>query len=210
MNEKDIERIVHLHTRLITLKLLPRTGWLQRGMMNVESIAEHTFSVASLALMVGDIHADMDRGRVLAIALLHDIAEALVGDLPFSARRLFGAEAKQQAERRAMIELLEGLPQADEYLALWEEYVEGSSREARLVKQLDRVEMLAQALAYERAGHRAMAEFWEDIDDWWSEEFPAVQAMIKRLISERNSLNGVSNGVSYVASKNGSSNQVRN
>lgn len=182
--------IQHLHARLLTLKLLPRTGWLQRGVVNVESIAEHTFGVATLALFIGDMIPDLDRGRLLSIALLHDMAEALVGDLPFSARRLFGSEAKHQAEQRGMVELLHTMPNAAEYLMLWEEYAEGTSREARLIKQLDRVEMLTQALAYEQAGSRAMGEFWEDVDEGWSDEFPLIQALVDCLKVQRSKLHG--------------------
>ncbi len=202
MDNQNAAAILDLHARLITLKLLPRTGWLQRGMANVESIAEHTFSVAALAMMVSDLHPHLDRGRVVSIALLHDIAEALVGDLPYSARRLFGAEAKQAAEHRAMVELIDALPQAETYLELWTEYAEGQSPEARLVKQLDRVEMLSQALAYERAGHRAMAEFWEDSDEGWSNEFPIVRELVNRLVEERARLNQIT----YTTTTNGNGN----
>ena len=87
-----------------------------------------------------------------------------------------------------MGELLSGLPQANDYIALWEEYTCGGSREARFVKALDRVEMLAQALAYERAGNRALGEFWDDADQGWSEEFPAVRALAQQLVDERRAL----------------------
>ncbi|MBC8075069.1 MAG: HD family hydrolase [Chloroflexales bacterium] len=180
--------LLALFNRLLSLKLLPRAGWLQRGVASAESVAEHTFGVAALALLVGDIEPDIDRGRVLAIALLHDMAEALLGDLPATARRLVGADVKRRAEGLALEELLAGLPQAGDYRALWEEYAQGSSREARLVKALDRVEMLAQALAYERAGNRALGEFWDDAEQGWSEEFPAVRALAQQLVDERQAL----------------------
>ncbi|EFO78962.1 metal-dependent phosphohydrolase [Oscillochloris trichoides DG-6] len=182
-----VSALFELQSRLMSLKLLPRTGWLQRGMRDVESIAEHTFAVASLAMLIGDQQPGLDRGRLLAIALLHDLAEALIGDLPASARRLFGATAKREAERRAMLELFAGLPQSDEYLALWDEYCAGASQEARLVKALDHLEMLAQALAYERAGSRALHEFWED-EGALVDEFPLVRALTDRLYAERNKL----------------------
>ncbi|NTV63154.1 MAG: HD domain-containing protein [Oscillochloris sp.] len=187
--DSQITALYELQSRLLSLKLLPRTGWLQRGMRDVESIAEHTFGVATLAMLVGDQQPDIDRGRLLAIALLHDIAEALIGDLPATARRLFGVAAKREAERRAMIELFAGLPQAAEYLELWDEYCTGGSREARLVKALDHLEMLAQALAYERAGSRALSEFWEG-EGMQGEEFPLVRELTARLYSERDKLLG--------------------
>jgi putative hydrolase of HD superfamily len=177
MNNSQAASILALNDRLLALKLLPRTGWLQRGQATPESVADHTFGVASLALFIGDQIPDIDRGRLLSMALLHDMAEALCGDLPVGARRYFGAEAKREAERRAMLELLQDVPNAEQYMELWDDYTARASREARLLKQLDRLEMLAQALAYERAGNRAMAEFWEDIDEGWSDEFPLVRAM---------------------------------
>jgi putative hydrolase of HD superfamily len=190
MDDQRITALYDLQSRLMSLKLLPRTGWLQRGMRNVESIAEHTFAVAALALLVGDQQPGIDRGRLLAIALLHDIAESLIGDLPASARRLFGAAAKREAERRAMVELFTGLPQVEEYLELWDEYCTGGSKEARLVKALDHVEMLAQALAYERAGSRALNEFWED-EGALANEFPLVRELTARLYAERDKLMGM-------------------
>lgn len=185
MKDQRAATILALHSRILMLKSLPRTGWLQRGLTMVESIAEHTFGVASLALLVGDEIPGLDRGRLLSIALLHDMAETLIGDLPVGARRFFGAQVKQQAEYLAMTELLHDLPQSEAYLALWREYADLSSREARLVKQLDRLEMLTQALVYERNGSHAMAEFWEGIDEGWSDEFPLVQELVANLLLAR-------------------------
>ena len=177
--------VVALCERLAALKRLPRTGWLQRGVAPAESVADHTFGVALLALLLGDAAPGVDRGRLLALALLHDLAEALLGDIPAAARRHLGAAAKHGAERGAMAEILDGLPGRDEHLALWEEYAAGQSREARLVKGLDRLEMLAQALAYERAGSRALAEFWQGADEGWDEEFPALREIVRYLAGRR-------------------------
>lgn len=187
MDDRAFATLAELQGRLQTLKLLPRTGWLQRGMQSVESIAEHSFGVAALALIVGDLHPGLDRGRLLAMALIHDMAEALVGDLPASASRLFGKAAKHEAERKAMLELLGGLPAVEGYLELWQEYSCAGSPEARLVKALDRLEMLGQALAYERAGSRGLGEFWEERDGW-SDEFPLVRALAEQLYVEHEAL----------------------
>jgi putative hydrolase of HD superfamily len=204
MHEQTAQALLTLYSQVAALKLLPRAGWLQRGVVVAESVAEHTFGVAVLALLIGDpvgtAAHDLDdagakgaggspgsrieRGKLLAIALLHDLAEALLGDLPASARRLIGADAKRAAERRAIEELFATLPNHGEFLALWDEYVAGSSVEARLVKELDRVEMLAQALAYERAGSRALAEFWDGADQGWSDEFPLVRALGAELTAQ--------------------------
>src|SRR5262249_53873282 len=127
MHEQIAQALLTLYSQVAALKLLPRAGWLQRGVAGAESVADHTFGVAMLALLIGDqigIPTDggaaVERGKLLAVALLHDLAEALLSDLPASARRLIGAEAKRAAERRAIEELFAGLPNRAEYLALWE------------------------------------------------------------------------------------------
>jgi len=173
--------------RLLSLKLLPRTGWLQRGVRDAESIADHSFGVAVLCLLIGDQIEGIDRGRLLAIALLHDLAESLLGDLPASATRLLGSETKRKAERDGLKSLIGHLAHADEYLALWDEYANGTSPEARLVKAIDRLELMAQALAYERTGVRGLDSFWPDHDDW-AAEFPPVAALASYLRAERNRL----------------------
>jgi putative hydrolase of HD superfamily len=207
MHEQTAQALLTLYSQVAALKLLPRLGWLQRGVAGAESVADHTFGVAVLALLIGnrvatpasdlghpaakggeEPHAaGIERGKLLAIALIHDLAEALLSDLPASARRLIGADAKRAAERRAIEELFAGLPDRAEYLALWEDYAAGAIAEARLVKELDRVEMLAQALAYERAGSRTLAEFWAGAERGWSEEFPLVHALAAELIAQRKS-----------------------
>ena len=206
MHEQTAQALLTLYSQVAALKLLPRAGWLQRGVAVAESVAEHTFGVAVLALLIGERAGipspDLDfsdgkggggqpgtqieRGKLLAIALLHDLAEALLSDLPASARRLIGADAKRAAERRAIEELFADLPDRAQYLALWDEYAAGASAEARLVKELDRIEMLAQALAYERAGSRTLAEFWDGAEHGWSEEFPLVRALAAELIAQHN------------------------
>ena len=82
MHDTTSHNLLALYTQFATLKLLPRTGWLQRGVHNAESVAEHTFGVATLALLIGDTVEGLDRGKLLAIAMLHDLAEALLSDLP--------------------------------------------------------------------------------------------------------------------------------
>ena len=185
MRDTTSHNLLALYTQIATLKLLPRTGWLQRGVHNAESIAEHTFGVATLALLIGDTIDSLDRGKLLAIAMLHDLAEVLMSDLPASAKRFIGAAHKHDAERSALEEMLAKLPNRAEYLALWDEYARGCSREARLVKGIDRIEMLAQALAYERAGSRALGEFWEDIEDGWSDEFPILRVLAAEILERR-------------------------
>ena len=154
------------------LKQLPRTGWLLANVSQPESVADHTTATAILALFLAEtvnrdlaangLTAPLDVSKVVRLALLHDLAESELTDLPKRAALLLGEAAKHRAEAQAMGQILAGLPDAEGYLALWSEYDGGSTPEARLVKDADKLEMVHQALAYARRGHANLDEFVQD------------------------------------------------
>lgn len=150
------------------LKDLERTGWMLRGIaQGAESVAAHSYGVALAAMLLADeLQArgvEVNAERVLRIALLHDWAEARMGDLPRTATAYFGAEARKHAERAAFGDIAQSAGQhaATRYEELYEEYEERASLEARLVKAADVIDLLVQTLAFERAGVRGLDEFWE-------------------------------------------------
>ncbi len=103
----------------------------------------------------------IDLGRAARMALVHDLAESLVTDLPREASEYIGREAKHAAEGEAMRELFAGVVGGDDYVALWQEYDSGGSPEARLVRDADKLEMVLQARHYASAGNENLAEFWQ-------------------------------------------------
>jgi putative hydrolase of HD superfamily len=164
-----LARFLHRSGRL---KRVPRTGWLDRGIPSgeAESVADHTFRVALLAWLA--VGPGLDRDRVLKLALLHDLAEAVTGDLPpydpdalqeveeedraaiLNRRHVRSEEraaAKRAAEAAAMADLLTDLPEglAGELRELWRELEDGMSGEARFVKQADKLETYLQSLEYQ-------------------------------------------------------------
>lgn len=150
------------------LKSLERTGWMLRGIaQGAESVAAHSYGVALAAMLLADeLRArgvEIDAERVLRIALLHDWAEARMGDLPRTATNYFGVEARKRAERAAFGDIAQGVGQhaSARYEELYEEYEERASLEARLVKAADVIDLLVQTLAFERAGVGGLDEFWE-------------------------------------------------
>ena len=170
------------------LKNLKRQGWSQRGILAPESIAEHSHQVALVSLLLLDrCDAPLDREKALTIALLHDLAEAVLTDIPEPALRHLGREAKRRAEESALRELLAGSPRADDYVAWWREFEEASTPEGRLVRDADRLELVVQAYAYEQAGHRGLDEFWEAMaaNTWY---YPASEALFARLSARRATL----------------------
>lgn len=153
------------------LKRLERTGWTLRGMANgTESVAAHSFGVSVTAMMLADqITARglaVDGERVLRMALLHDWAETRVGDMPRTATNYFGADARKKAETQAFADIIQdaGAGQG-QYEALYRDYEERGSLEARLVKAADVIDLLIQAYSLERAGAKGLDEFWEVAND---------------------------------------------
>ncbi|MEZ4767062.1 MAG: HD domain-containing protein [Caldilineales bacterium] len=160
----DPQAVARLAMQIPALKRTPRTGWLIRGVApgEVESVAAHTAGVGLVALLLAElVDVPVDRGRLLSICLLHDLAEAAIGDLPRPALRYFDPGVKIEAEARALRDMLDGLPFAAEWLALWQEFEDAVTVEARLARDADRLDMLLQADAYHAAGRRGLVDFWE-------------------------------------------------
>lgn len=160
--------MLHLLADLQRLKRLDRTGWVLRGLApGAESVAAHSFGVGVVAMLLADEvksrGVEVDVERVLRLALLHDLAEARTGDMPRTMASYYGAQARRRAEGAAFVDLLGGLSVElrEVYEGLHADYEERGSLEARLVKAADVVDLLAQALAFERAGARELGEFWE-------------------------------------------------
>lgn len=137
----DLKRIL---LESLALKELPRTGWLRAGIANPESVASHSWGVAWLSLVL--CPANLDRGRVLEMATIHDLAEVRVGDI--TPHDTVSRDDKHRMEDEAMNDLLEVMCHRNELKALWDEYEAGVSKEARFVRAMDKLDMALQAQRY--------------------------------------------------------------
>ena len=130
------------------LKSTTRTGYTSTGQQ--ESVAEHTWRLCLMALVLRPGFPEIDFAKLVKICIIHDLGEAVHGDVsaPEQARRAAaGALAgKAEQERRDLLELLTPLPAAvrDEITALWDEYEAAQSLEAKLAKGLDKLETIMQ------------------------------------------------------------------
>ena len=189
----DHEPLIDLLLETMTLKKLPRSGWLMRGVPDVESVADHSFGVAFLSLALFEALQDdreapvaLDREKVLVMALLHDLAEVRLTDLPVSAARLITAGEKRRAETEALTRLLSPLSGGEQLAAAWREFEDRSSPEGRLVRDADKLEMMAQCLRYEQAGSRGLEEYW-DASDRYPWAYPLCASLYAALRQRRGS-----------------------
>lgn len=156
------------------LKRIKRTGWIDRGVPpdEVESVADHSLLTALIAWIVARDNEELNADRVLKLAIIHDLAEATLGDAPpydpgdvpdrsdleavsafFSVdhvRSEQNAAAKRIAEDASMTELLALMPAGAraELAGLWAEYEAQQTAEARFVKQVDRLEAFLESRHY--------------------------------------------------------------
>ncbi len=129
---------------VLKLKALPRAGWVRAGVAAPESVAAHSWGVAWLVLTL--CPPELDRGRALAIAVVHDLAEARVGDI--TPHDGVPKTEKERLEAEAFAGLVAPLERGTELTALWREYEEASTPEGRFVKACDKLDMALQAQVY--------------------------------------------------------------
>ena len=147
----------------LTLKKIRRTGWQLRGIKECESIADHCFGVVFLSFYLAPlVKAKINRDKAVAIAIVHEIGETRVGDIPYVALKYF--ENKDAMETQAIEDVLEplGRKTTDESLELFREFEDGTTIEGRFVKAIDKLEMLVTAAEYEKAGFSGLKDFWDN------------------------------------------------
>ncbi|HSX31542.1 MAG TPA: HD domain-containing protein [Candidatus Saccharimonadales bacterium] len=142
------------------LKTTLRTGWTRYAIPRPESVADHTYRAALLGMFLAP-QFGADPGKVAQMLLLHDLGEAIIGDVVIDrgAVDLPNIHQKHQEERVAMVDLL-AMIGADHYIDLYDEYAAGETPEASLARQMDRFEMGLQAREYELAHHVDLDEFY--------------------------------------------------
>ncbi|CAL1715145.1 unnamed protein product [Somion occarium] len=142
----SVDQLAFFHI-LEKLKTQKRTGWIDHNVPGPESISDHMYRMAVMAMCTSD--ATLDMSKCVMMCLAHDLA---VGDI--TPRENISREEKQRLEAEAMHnfihDMLHDSPAAQRIEAFWREYEDGSSPEARFVKDLDRFELASQAFEYER------------------------------------------------------------
>lgn len=148
MQPSDLAGVVEFLRSAERLKVTHRSGFTSAG--QPESVAEHTWRLCLMALVLRPAFPEIDFERLLGICIVHDLGEAVGGDVPApeQARRLARdvSDTKAAAERRDLLSVLAPLPEATrrQLTALWDEYEAALTPEARLAKALDKLETILQ------------------------------------------------------------------
>lgn len=177
------------------LKQQKRTGWINMGIPNPESISDHMYrmSIISMVLDSKNFNNNNNNGELIdfskccKIALVHDIAESLVGDIVPHDLNIDKVE-KSKREYKAILYLCEiiskySLENANEIKELWIDYECQRNFESTIVKDIDKYELLIQTFEYERLNNVRMDEFYSCRKVIKHEE---IQKLADELINQRN------------------------
>ena len=146
MQKLELANIIKFLRMSGKLKGILRSGWVEVGVACPESVADHTFRTAVLCMIFSDLE-DLDGLKMIRMALIHDLPEAITGDLT-PAEKTGEVLEREDAVMKQLLSLLpEGLRQR--YWKLWLEYAERKTKEAKVVRQLEKLEMALQAREYE-------------------------------------------------------------
>jgi len=142
MRADDIEGVLTFLRAAERLKTVMRSGWTSDGQQ--ESVAEHTWRLCLMAMLLYGHIPGIDVARLLKMCLIHDLGEAIGGDVPAPVQQVGVSKAHQ--ERSDLLELTTSLPPAlrQEIIELWDEYEAASSPEAKVAKGLDKLETILQ------------------------------------------------------------------
>ena len=143
--------IENFFQKVLELKNVPRQGWKEKlGVNNPESVADHSYSTTVMSMILSDLEG-LNSEKIIRMALLHDLAESVIGDITPDH---IAKNEKISKENLAMKQILKNLPSkiVEPYFEIWNEYQENTSQEANLVHDIDKLEMAFQAKFYQDNG----------------------------------------------------------
>ena len=150
------DELLSVITLLQNLKTTKRTGWVRSGVKQPESISDHSHRCAMIGLILdGTPYGEggaLNGSHVSLLCTVHDVAESLIGDItPLDPRYISGE--KQRIEESAVQDLGKriGGRAGALFVSLWNEFEHGATPEADVARQIDKLEMIVQALEYEES-----------------------------------------------------------
>ena len=153
------QRVVRLFEEIHPLDSIARAGYVLRGVAEPESVAAHSHFVALLTLLFVDEYPDLfDRDRAITMALIHDLPEAILMDIPMPAGDGYLGDAKHRAEQAILEKLMAGFP--PKYAEFQRDLANPQTPEARLVRGLDKAQMMLKIVMYQKEGRGRLQEFW--------------------------------------------------
>jgi 5'-deoxynucleotidase YfbR-like HD superfamily hydrolase len=149
-------RVGRIAEEMLSIKFEERKGWPSRQVKNrIESVADHSYGTWLLAyIYLPEIAPEVigyDKREILDMLLVHDLAEAYIGDLLPHERDQ--NKIKQERDTYGYIGALgtlDGIANMERVRTLWENFETGASENARIAREIDRLECLTQLYIYQK------------------------------------------------------------
>ena len=167
---------------VLELKSIRRAGWVLKVQVeDAESVADHTFSMATIAMLLSDMQG-LDTHKVIKMVLMHDLAESIVGDyMPGDVT----PRQKLVKEKKAMRLILSSVPKGirEQYGEIWLEYLHNRTEIAKFVHRIDKLEMALQAYQYARQGYadKLLSPFFESAQTGIGDAGDIISEVLKSL-----------------------------
>ncbi len=176
-------RVIRLFEDIHPLDRIARAGYVLRGVPEPESVAAHSHFVSLMTLLFVDAYPGrFDRDKALAMAIIHDLPEARLMDIPMPVSEAYLREAKDHAEQSIAEALFDGF--SVRYASLNREFIDASTPEARLVRGLDKAQMMIKIVMYEREGKGRLKEFWANPKNFADYDVPEVSDLFDAICAE--------------------------
>lgn len=184
LNPNEVLKFLDL---VSNLKHYNRRGWEHSNIKNHETIAGHMYGMAMMTFLLGD-KSNLDRFKCLQLALVHDLAESIVGDIIPNDN--ISEDKKHSMEDEAMKKITSHLGEEVGTLiySLYKEYEAKETPEAKFVKDLDRFDMVFTATHYEKRdnAHGKLQEFFTSTQGKF--EHPYIRNLVELLKQQRKAL----------------------
>jgi len=169
----------------IKSKNVVRTGWTLMNIKNPESVAEHSYQLCVMTMVLAD-QLGVDREKLVKMAIIHDLGEIFTGDIVWIRGNIIDIEKrrkKEQIEAKGMEKIFRIVDKTGEYTDIFKEMVERKTVEADIFWQLDKLEMGIQALDYEKRTGKDLGEFFISVDLQLSH--PHLRSIFAQVLAER-------------------------
>lgn len=177
----------HLLERLKTTK---REGWRRFGINHGESISDHMYRMSMLTMLAPpSLSSRINISHCTKMALIHDVAEALVGDITPVDGVPKVEKNRREAETmdyicKGLLGKVNGGITGEEIRSIWQEYEDSVTLESQYVHDIDKMELLLQMVEYERSheGRIDLGEF-----SWVAQKIvlPEIQSWCRDVLKER-------------------------
>lgn len=161
-------KYIDFFQKAINIKKIERTGWQYKKIPEPESVADHSFGVVLLALTI-PLPNHIDRNELIKMATIHDIGEHEIGDMVWENGKITHKKiqkSKHKSEFKVLNELFNDIDNK-ELLNLSMDFLHQKSETAKFLKEIDKLEMIFQALKYENSvDPSSLDEFWENAEKY--------------------------------------------